>query len=169
MRTVILFAIAIACSPVRAEEPLRWQIVGPALSQEFRQLSSPWTVVGSCDCLVPGDCPCGPGCACRPEAAKPTVLAYKDFRITCPGCIQLERQADALPVRLEWRQAPPWVPSFPTLHWRGDDGRWYQYQWGRRDDDVAAFRRAWETTVRADEPHLQPNATSSTSAWSVHD
>ena len=157
MRTFALLFIGLCCSQVTADEPLDWRIVGPSAIEVAGEEPLSWSVVGPCHCRAGGPCVCGQDCRCESaphgaEIPKPVVFAYKDFRLTCPGCQRLDREADALPVQLEWKAAPAWVRSYPTLHWRGENGRWYQYQWGLKNDDITGFRRVWEATHTASAP-----------------
>lgn len=59
------------------------------------------------------------------EPARPLVIVYPaPAGIACEPCRQLARHAAELPYAFEWRPAPEWVESFPTLHWQAADGRW---------------------------------------------
>jgi len=147
MRTSLMVFVALAASAA-ADETISWRVVGDDAATTLNSEEPiSWAVVGQCDCRAGGECTCGLNCSCRPTtAAKPVVFAYKDFNLICPGCIRLDQQAAELPVQLRWKQAPAWVQSYPTLHWQGENGQWYQYRWGRHVDDETAFRRAWEST-----------------------
>jgi len=135
--------IAIALLPIAAhgEEPLNFQIIGELpQAKQSRATLQPlnFTIIGETPCDQPADL--------KAVDHRPFVFAYKDFNIICPGCVRLDGMEDELPFRLEWKQAPAWVRSYPTLHWQGSDGRWYQYRWGMRDDDLAEFSRVWRAT-----------------------
>ncbi len=150
MRVITLMVVGLLCSVAVADEPLEWRIVGPASRQVAEEEPLTFSIVGPCRCREGGECTCGLDCRCKTVAqSKPVAFAYKDFNLICPGCVQLSDDAEELPVQLQWKPAPAWVRSYPTLHWQGVDGGWYQYQWGRAADDVNGFRRMWEATQTA--------------------
>ncbi len=94
-----------------------------------------------------------------PEVQKPKVFAYKPADFKCPGCDKLKMEADLLPVDLEWKSAPDWVKSYPTLHWQGIDGKWYQYQWGKlptTEKDVWRFIHRYSETREKQPPKEEP-------------
>jgi hypothetical protein len=88
--------------------------------------------------------------ATKAEATRHVVYVYKsaekEFR--CPPCEALAADAHLFPeIEFRWRtDAPDWVEGFPTLHWNGRNGK------GRQNvgyQGAAAFRKAWERSMRA--------------------
>lgn len=75
-----------------------------------------------------------------PADSRPVVNLYS----LCTGCaacdqLQADAQQPGFPVRLELRPvAPAWVTAYPTLHWQGSDGKWYQQVGWRGTADFSA-------------------------------
>ena len=78
---------------------------------------------------------------------RPVVRVYSCAN--CPACEQLHADAKAADFPAELQEipvAPAWITAYPTLHWQGRNGHWYQHVgWrGRRD-----FQAVFAPTVAA--------------------
>lgn len=135
--------MAMITSKARGEE-LNFALVGKPESRSTSGMS--FQMVGT-PVSIPQPMSPEPSPPDTTEVAKPTVYAYKDFAIVCPACLRLQQNAAKLPFKLEWKQAPKWVKSYPTLHWQGVDGEWYQYRWGTSENDYLKAAELYAGTM----------------------
>lgn len=74
------------------------------------------------------------------EQARPEVRVYY-APFYCPPCEELKKHLSCVPFVNFVAYAPPaWVRSYPTIHWKGENGKWYQHTGSDLQEFVRKYR-----------------------------
>lgn len=128
---VVAVLLTLQHCQVRGDEPLNWNIMGPA---PVTSDGLDWDIMGTPESYA----------VAKP---KPVMKAYKDFNVPCGACVRLDSHKQDFPFDLVWQQAPQWVRSFPTTEWTAADGRRLYFVLGLHGDRKELVRR-WEWSMR---------------------
>lgn len=102
-----------------------------------------------------------------PDPVKPAVIDNRpEIRVycipNCEPCKKLKTRFSEMPaVKFVEYEAPSWVEGFPTLHWKGTDGNWYQVVGNRFEEFKKRYKETTKPAPKANSVSLQGRS------WSI--